>query len=186
MPKQRITKEMILDAAFKFAREKGFDRVVIKNIADEIGCSVQPIYSYYKNMDDLREFVYRRAMEFYQSFIYGRVESDRLLESMARANVEFAKSETNLFKLLFLNKINGLNSFSDIYDWMGDPAATRQAAGRYALSEDGAKETYIMLIIFTHGMATMIAMGGANISDGEIVEFLQKAYRAFIEAHRDN
>ena len=69
---------------------------------------------------------------------------------------------------------------------MGDPAATRQAAERYALSEDGAKETYIMLIIFTHGMATMIAMGGANISDGEIVEFLLKAYRAFIEAHRDN
>ena len=87
MPKQRITKEMILDVAFKFAREKGFDKVVLKNIADEIGCSVQPIYSYYKNMDDLREFVYQEAMKFYQSFIYSRVDGERLLESMGKANV---------------------------------------------------------------------------------------------------
>ena len=184
MPKQRITKEMILDIAFKFARKKGFDKVVLKNIADEIGCSVQPIYSYYKNMDDLRGFVYQEAMKFYQSFIYSRVDGDNLLESMGKANVLFAKEETNVFKLLFLNKINGLNSFSDIYEWMGDKNAAQQVMERYSLSEGCAKEVYIMLITFTHGMATMIAMGGANIPDSEIVEYLQKAYRSFIKVHQ--
>ena len=184
MPKQRITKEMILDIAFKFARKKGFDKVVLKNIADEIGCSVQPIYSYYKNMDDLRGFVYQEAMKFYQSFIYSRVDGDNLLESMGKANVLFAKEETNLFNLLFLNKINGLNSFSDIYEWMGDKNAAQQVMERYSLSEGCAKEVYIMLITFTHGMATMIAMGAANIPDSEIAEYLQKAYRSFIKVHQ--
>lgn len=184
MPKQRITKEMILETAFKFAREKGFEKVVLNNIADEIGCSVQPIYSYYKNMDDLREFVYQEAMKFYQSFIYSRVDGNNLLESMGKANVLFAKEETALFKLLFLNKINGLNSFSDIYEWMGDKNATQQVMERYSLSAICAKEVYIMLITFTHGMATMIAMGGANIPDSEIVEYLQKAYHSFIKAQQ--
>ena len=39
-----------------------------------------------------------------------------------------------------------------------------------------------MLIVFTHGVATMIATGGANISDEESAAILEKAYRAFIKS----
>lgn len=184
MPKQRITKEMILDVAFKLAREKGYEQVVVKNIADEMGCSVQPIYSYFNNMEGLKEAVVGAAMQFYNVFIYSRVDKDCVLESMARANVAFAKYETNLFKLLFLQKLNGLNSFDDIYEWMGDKQATRQLAEKLLLSEEKIKEVYIMLIVFTHGVATMIATGGANISDEESASILKKAYDAFVKAQK--
>ena len=50
MPKQRITKEMVVDAAFEIARTQGAKQILVKNIADKLGCSVQPIYSYCKNM----------------------------------------------------------------------------------------------------------------------------------------
>lgn len=59
MPKQRITKEMIVDAAFHIARRSGMENVLVKSIADEMGCSVQPIYSYCKNMNGLREEIGR-------------------------------------------------------------------------------------------------------------------------------
>lgn len=39
-----------------------------------------------------------------------------------------------------------------------------------------------MLIVFTHGVATMIATGGANISDDESATILEKALKAFIKA----
>ena len=100
---------------------------------------------------------------------------------MARANVAFAKYETNLFKLLFLQKLNGLNSFDDIYEWMGDKQATKQLSEKLSLSEEKVKDVYIMLIIFTHGVATMIATGGADISDEESSAMLEKAYKAFIK-----
>lgn len=103
---------------------------------------------------------------------------------MARANVAFAKYETNLFQLLFLQKINGLNSFNDIYEWMGDKQATAQLAEKLSLPEAQVKEVYIMLIIFTHGVATMIATGGANISDEESAKILERAYASFIKAQR--
>ncbi len=184
MPKQRITKQMILDVAFNLAREKGYEQVVVKNIADEIGCSVQPIYSYFENMESLKETVIGAAMQFYNSFIYTRVQKDSILESMAKANVAFAKYETNLFKLLFLQKLNGLNSFNDIYEWMGDKQATAQLSKKLELPEDKVKEIYIMLIIFTHGVATMIATGGATIADVESAEILEKAYKAFIKLQK--
>ena len=184
MPKQRITKQMILDVAFNLAREKGYEQVVVKNIADEIGCSVQPIYSYFENMESLKEAVIGVAMQFYNNFIYTRVQKDSILESMAKANVAFAKYETNLFKLLFLQKLNGLNSFNDIYEWMGDKQATVQLSKKLELPEDKVKKIYIMLIIFTHGVATMIETGGATIADVESAEILEKAYKAFIKLQK--
>ncbi len=103
---------------------------------------------------------------------------------MARANFAFAKYETNLFKLLFLQKLNGLNSFNDIYEWMGDKQATAQLSQKLMLPEENIKEVYIMLIVFTHGVATMIATGGANISDEESSAILEKAYNAFVKAQK--
>ena len=41
-----------------------------------------------------------------------------------------------------------------------------------------------MLIIFTHGVATMIATGGATIADVESAEILEKAYKAFIKLQK--
>lgn len=72
MPKQRITKEMILDVAFRLARESGYEQVLLKNVAVEIGCSVQPIYSYFSNMEALKEAVVGEAMRFYNEFIFSR------------------------------------------------------------------------------------------------------------------
>ena len=54
MPKQRITKEMVVNAAFELARAGGMEQVLVKTIAERLGCSVQPIYSYCNNMEELR------------------------------------------------------------------------------------------------------------------------------------
>ena len=68
MPKQRITKEMVVEAAFEIARNDGTEQVLVKNIAEKIGCSVQPIYSYCRNMDGLKADVTGRALEFVREF----------------------------------------------------------------------------------------------------------------------
>ncbi len=182
MPKQTVDKNEILKIALEMTRENGFEYVNARSVAKRMGYSVQPIYSYFKNMDDLRQALYGAAMQFYNEFIYSRVDKNNALESMAKANVAFAKYETNLFKLLFFQKLNGLNSFNDIYEWMGDKQATKQLSEKLLLSEQKIKDVYIMLIVFTHGVATMIATGGANISDEESAEILEKAYNAFINA----
>lgn len=182
MPKQIIDKDKILKVAFQMVKENGFDTVNARSVAKKIGCSVQPIYSYFSNMESLKQEINMQAMQFYNEFIYSRADYDNILESMANANVAFAKYETNLFKLLFFQKLNGLNSFNDIYEWIGDKAATASLAAKLGLSEKKIKEVYIMLIVFTHGVATMIATGGANISDDEIASFLKQGYNAFLKA----
>ena len=89
-----------------------------------------------------------------------------------------------MFKLLFFGELEGLNHFDDIYEWMGDKQATRRLAEELLLPEEKIKQVYVMLIVFTHGVATMIATGGANISDEESADILERAYDAFIKAQK--
>ena len=64
MPKQKITKEMVVEAAFELARSGGVENISVKEIAQKVGCSVQPIYSYCENMGELRKDVGLMARKF--------------------------------------------------------------------------------------------------------------------------
>lgn len=185
MPKIAVNREEICRCALELTRRRGFDKVNARSLAKEMGYSVQPIYSCFKNMEGLRSAVYSEAMKFYNDFIYSRVDESAVLESMAKANVAFAKYETNLFKLLFFGELSGLDHFDDIYEWMGDKEATKRLSEKLGLPTESVKQIYIMLIVFTHGVATMTATGGANISDEEIADFLEKGYAAFVKAQRN-
>lgn len=60
---------MVVNAAFEIARKSGMEQVMVKNIADKIGCSVQPIYSYCKNMDGLRQNVVEQINYFIREYV---------------------------------------------------------------------------------------------------------------------
>ncbi len=98
MPKQRITKEMVVEAAFEIARNDGMEQVLVKNIAEKIGCSVQPIYSYCRNMDGLKADVTGRALEFVREFATAHIDPSDLFASTGRAYVQLAKEEPNIFQ----------------------------------------------------------------------------------------
>ena len=51
--KETITLQMISDTAFAMTREEGFSNVTARRVAAKAGCSTQPIFRVYKNMDEL-------------------------------------------------------------------------------------------------------------------------------------
>src|SRR5699024_12790282 len=110
MPKQRITKEMVVGAAFEIARNDGMEQVLVKNIAEKIGCSVQPIYSYCRNMDGLKADVTGRALEFVREFAAAHIDSSDLFASTGRAYVRLAKEEANILKLFIRHQRDGASA----------------------------------------------------------------------------
>lgn len=179
MPKQVVTQEMILNSAMEIMRERGFESVNARSVADFMGRSVQPIYSYFQNMDELKDALYIKAKEFYDSFIQANADMSSL-ESMGEANIKFAKQETNLFRLLFLTKLNFFHSFSDIYRKMGIESVADSIATEYDMSYEEASDIYVMMIVFTHGIATMLATGAAQIKDEEVCGMLKEAFKSFV------
>ena len=87
MPKQRITKDMVVNAAFEIAKKSGMEQVMVKNIADKIGCSVQPIYSYCNNLEGLRQDVTLQVNRFIQDFIAAHIDKNDLFRSTGKAYI---------------------------------------------------------------------------------------------------
>ena len=68
-PKQRITREMILERSFEMFCRDGMDAVNARSVAKALNCSTQPIFSYYAGMDDLKNALENKAKETFEATI---------------------------------------------------------------------------------------------------------------------
>ncbi len=68
-PKARITRDMILDAAFDLVRAEGHEALNVRTLAKRLGCSTQPILYNFAAVEELKDGVYQRAVEFDTAYI---------------------------------------------------------------------------------------------------------------------
>ena len=52
-PKAKINKTMILNAVLNITKERGFEAVNARSIAGELQCSTRPVFTCYRNMEEL-------------------------------------------------------------------------------------------------------------------------------------
>lgn len=181
MPKQRITKEMVVDVAFEIARSKGMEQVMVKNIADKIGCSVQPIYSYCKNMEGLRQDVIERVKCFVQEYIVTRIDKNNLFRSTGQAYIQMAKEEPYLFKIFILHQREGISSLEDLYQSETNPNIAKFIADKLNISIEQAKQLHLNMLIYTIGIGTIFSVTTPGISTDEIFMQQEVAYEAFLK-----
>lgn len=179
MPKQRITKEMVVDAAFRIARSEGPEAVLVKRIAEELGCSVQPIYSYCKNMDELRDEVAKRAGTFIREAAAARVDPQDLFRSTGRAYVRLAREEPHLFRMFLFQKRENISSLSDLYVAEADPGVAERIAGELGIDLGAAKQLHLNMLIYTIGIGMIFAVCSPGIPEEEILRQQEEAYRVF-------
>lgn len=180
MPKQRITKEMIVDAAFIIAREHGMEQVMVKTIAAQIGCSVQPIYSYCTNMKGLRKDVTDQTNVFIQQFIASHIDKKDFFRSIGQAYIQLAKEEPNLFKIFILQARDGISSLDELYDSQATPQALQTIAKQLKISSAQAKQLHLHMLIYTIGLGTIFSVTSPGISAEEIFAQQELAYQAFL------
>lgn len=179
MPKQRITKEMVIDAAFEITRRKGIEQAMVKSIAETLHCSVQPIYSYCKNMDGLRNDVTERARAFIQEFVIAHIEKDDLFRSTGRAYIRIAKEEPHLFKLFIFQERKNISSLDDLYRAETNPEICKAVAERLQISIEAAKQFHLHMLIYTIGIGTIFSVTASQIAEEEIYQQQELAYQAF-------
>lgn len=185
MPKQRITKEIVVSAAFEIARNSGMEQVMVKNIADKIGCSVQPIYSYCKNMDGLRQDVIEQVNDFIQKYVINHIDKDDLFRSSGKSYIQLAKEEPNLFKIFILHQRNGISSLEDLYQSETNPNMPQYISDKLHISLSKAKQLHLNMLIYTIGIGTIFSVTMPGISTDEIYRQQEIAYEAFIKQALD-
>lgn len=185
MPKQKITKDMVVSAAFELAKAGGMEQVLVKNIADKLGCSVQPIYSYCKNMEGLRQDVLNRITSFVREYLAAHIDKNDLFRSTGRAYIQIAKDEPNIFKMFILRQRNDISSFDDLYQSEANPKMAEVIAGELNIDVSQAKQLHLNMLIYTIGIGAIFSVTTPGISADEIFTQLEIAYQAFLKQSID-
>ncbi len=169
MPKQRITKDMVVESAFEIARQGGMEQVLVRNIAARIGCSVQPIYSYCRNMDGLRREVTEQTSAFIRKYLAAHIDKNDLFRSTGQSWIRLAEEEPHLFKIFVFHQRDGISSLVDLYQ----SEAGSQTAGAIAKQ--------LNMLIYTVGIGTILSVTTPGIPADEILAQQETAYQAFLQ-----
>ena len=180
MPKQRITKENVVDTAFELVRSGGMEQITVKAIAEKIGCSVQPIYSYCNNMEGLRQDVIAKTKLFIRDYVAERIGEDDPFSGTGKAYLEFSKEEPHLFKLFILHRRDEIASLDDLYRSEADPCMAEWIAEKLKISVPQAKRLHLNMLIYTMGIGAIFSVTSPGIKAEEVYEYQEMAYRAFL------
>lgn len=181
MPKQRITKEMVVKAAFEIARKDGIENVTVKVIGEKLGCSVQPIYSYCQNMDGLKKDVADKASTFILEYVGKFIDKNDLFRSIGHAYVRIAKEEPHIFRMYLFKERENIHSLEDVYQTETNPAVAEMLASDLDISIDAARAFHLNMLIYTIGIGTIFSVTSAGISEDEIFQQQEIAYEAFLK-----
>ena len=155
-PHVKILKEDIVDAAIRCVRRSGADAINARSIAEELGCSTQPIFSNFTDMSELRLAVMNKADKLIREFIDREMKTGKYPEYKASgmAYIRFAKEEAELFKLLYMRDRTKDNNNVDesLFDEMKELVSLQTG-----LNGEKSKMFHFEMWTVVHGLATMIA-----------------------------
>lgn len=180
--KAKFSKEQIINAAIDVIENKGLQFLTARSLGEKLGTSARPIFTTFKNMDDVLDGVDAFASNLYQSYIAEGLTESIAFKGVGTAYIRFATEHPKLFQLLFmkehsniphLNNVLGLieGSYQKILD---------SITGTYKVSEKFAKELYLHLWIYTHGIAVLIVNKMCKFSGEEISNMLTTIFKGLI------
>ncbi len=178
--KESITKQYLIDTAFLMAKQEGIENVTARKLASRAGCSTQPIFRLYENMEDLWKEIYDKSVEF---FAFYNERSKNVAEepfvNLGYAYIRFAAEETNLFKMLFLSDLNYGKSMYEVLNGKSGLVQAEMAKAKMAgVANSG--ELFTKMWIFVHGAACMTTTGDYDLGADETVTLLKSTYRSFM------
>lgn len=169
MPRKTIIlKEDIINAAVEIVRKDGYEALNARALANALGCSTQPIFSNFRNMEDLTRSVILRSLEIYNEHVdeeFKKPHDYPPYKTNGMAYIRFAMEEKNLFKLLFMrDRTNDPNPAEEntFYDVL---PLIMKATG---LNREQASLFHFEIWSAVHGIAVMVASSYYN-ADMELI-----------------
>lgn len=171
----KIPKELILEHALKMLIRDGYESINIKSLAEEIGCSTQPISWHFKNMDGLRNALSEYARDYAVNKLF-RMQENAVLSflDLGINYLNIAFDEPNLFRYLFLNGCGGYvaDDISVFSDAGQNAVITERLSQQLGISLEFARGHVLNMTVYTHGLASYIATGVVKLSKEEAREML--------------
>lgn len=171
--KDRFTKEMLLNCGYEYVSMYGVDNITVRELAKFIGCSTQPIFKNFKNMDDFKKKLKIHLHNDYNSFIYKYIKEEDYLYTISYAYALYAKKNPKVFKTLFMSSLAGTRTIEEVLNSKWNLDTIKSIPSQYNVTEEEANQMYRDVRFFTHGLACQIACNSIRVTENEIKELIR-------------
>lgn len=167
---KKITKDMIVDAALEIFRAEGFDAVTSRRVAFKLGCSTQPIYFEYKNMDELKNDIVKKVVgqlnEIFSSVSNeGKEDPDEFVyRSFGLSFLKFVQADPFVFRQIYI--VDG--KIGRQIDNLRMPIILDILENKYGYKKETALAIHKMASCSLMGMAVFVSSGYKKISEDEM------------------
>ena len=185
--KVTITKEIILQNALEMLIKDGYQSISIHTLAKKTGCSTQPIAWHFENMEGLRKALYVYAAEYDgQKADISKTKGADAFEMLGSAYVQTAIKEPNLFKFLYLGEgpVSKPYSINDLPKGKVNDELIAGICCETGLTADASSRVINNTVVYSHGIATMLATGVFQASVKQAMEMIKSASEAFVLKER--
>lgn len=177
---RKASKDEIIDAAVEVLREGGFAAINARSVAKKLGCSTQPIYFSFRNMEELKAALTARAIELHTRRVRDSLRAhegnDSRYSSYGMGFVKFAAEERQLFRWLYLEG-------EQLGPYQNDvllPEVIAVIVEEFGYSEEVARRLHQDMIYFTYGLAILANTGHLQLTEEELREAFRREFRALI------
>ncbi|MFA1822816.1 TetR/AcrR family transcriptional regulator [Virgibacillus oceani] len=182
-PKNKFSKEQIVDAAFHIADTEGIDSMTIRKVADQLGSSIAPIYVNFKDVEELKRAVVKKVVAVSQRML-NEQNTGSPFGDIGFASLQFAKKHPMLFRDFVMKQ----NDYLLDYDQeMGDELLVQMKKDPEleGFTDEELKIILFKMRAFQTGLSVMVANGLSEILDiEEMKEMLDSVAEDVVTATR--
>jgi len=178
-PKAKYTREEIIDKAFEMARMKGIDAVVARELGKQLGTSSSPIFTAFKNMEELQQEVRKVAMREFEAYVKDALNYKPAFKYVGMKMIEFAMNEPKLFQLLYMREHDGSQTYAMLVEELGDTVGVCIGIMQkdYSLSRQEADLLFRQVWLHTFGICVLVAGNVCRMMPEEISEMLSVEFQ---------
>lgn len=153
-PKNRYTREQIVQAALSLVREEGESALTARALAARLGCSAKPIFGAFSGMEEVRAAVLAAAEALLDERTAQEIRAGVYppYKASGMAYVRFAKEERALFSLLYMRRRTAQERAAA--DTKGRQLAAL-VARQTGLDPERAYLLQVEMWVIVHGIATL-------------------------------
>ncbi len=184
--KVKVTKDMIIDAAFAIAREAGVEIINARTVSERLHCSTQPVMYHFATIEELKRTVYAKADRYHSEYLMNlKSPSNGLTLGIGLNYIRFAIEEPHLFRFLFQSDYFSGSTLLELIDAEELAPVLSAMQSALGIGMEQTKKVFLTVFLFAHGYASIIANNSLKYDEELINSQLEQAYRGAILAAQE-
>lgn len=172
--KSKVFKEDILKASVEVLKKNGENFLTTRHIAKELNISTQPIYSHFKNIENLKNELIN-----YINTNYLKTKAITY-KDYALFFLNFAKTEKALFMFIYVR-----NRKNNIIDDINYDDIINSLSLSLEISIDKAKQMHKKMQYYCYSLGVMIASNYLELNENQISQELSEIFKILLKYYKN-